>query len=288
MSRSLRWCHRLFVIWPGRNRSRHDSPEFDADTVWNWQTGALDFDSMALDWRTSVNGTTIFPKLPAYFRSYQTTFNRNVAARSAMDSTKPQHDLVLRLNARTNLHGSEAGAAEPAGDAGAAAQSPAAQVRASPGDATESAAAPGFAGAAELTPILPAAAPGDTQVMPPPAKRARRPPQPPQQYVSTMAPPPPPLGLGDAAVSGPRIVGGTSMRVTVREQVGPGAAVSAAATASTASAMSNHSSTPAGQQSTGKRGKDKKQRTSRQCTICGQYRRRAAEHGAGKCTASES
>ena len=42
------------------------------------------------------------------------------------------HDLVLRLNARTNLHGSEAGAAEPAGDAGAAAQSPAAQLRASP------------------------------------------------------------------------------------------------------------------------------------------------------------
>ena len=189
--------------------------------------------------------------MPAHLRSYQTTCNRNVAAHSAMDSTRAQHDLVLRVNAlgqtstapRRRLPSRLATRVPPA-------QSPALQATASPGDAdaTECTPAPGDAGAAEPTPVLPAV-PGVIQAMPSPPKRVRQasqppqppqPPRPPRQYLSTMmAPPPPPLG--DAAVSGPMIVGGTSIRVTVLEQVGSGAAASTAATAPTVTAANNHS-----------------------------------------------
>ena len=38
---------------------------------------AIDFDKMAIEWCDYVNGTTIFPKLPVYLRSYHPTMLAN-------------------------------------------------------------------------------------------------------------------------------------------------------------------------------------------------------------------
>ena len=56
---------------------------------------------MALDWCGHVNGKTIFPKLPAYLRSYETTWKRNQAARAAMRAAKPAAEILKQLLAQT-------------------------------------------------------------------------------------------------------------------------------------------------------------------------------------------
>lgn len=69
--------------------------------VSNSATAVLDFDEMALEWCDYVDGKTIFPKLPAYLRTYETTWKRNQAARTAVEAAKPGTDLMKQLMART-------------------------------------------------------------------------------------------------------------------------------------------------------------------------------------------
>jgi hypothetical protein len=104
-----------------------DEKKLFCDLVTGSTTAALDFDQMALDWCGHVNGKTIFPKLPAYLRTYETTWKRNQAARAAMRVAKPANDILKQLMKKTG-HAPPATAA-PAPDAaggaaGAAAGAP--------------------------------------------------------------------------------------------------------------------------------------------------------------------
>ena len=57
---------------------------------------------MALAWCTYVNGKSVFPKLLAYLRIYETTWLRNQAARSAMASAKPKLDILRQVMKQTS------------------------------------------------------------------------------------------------------------------------------------------------------------------------------------------
>ena len=104
-----------------------DGKKLFCDLVTGSTTAALDFDQMALDWCGHVNGKTIFPKLPAYLRTYETTWKRTQAVRAAMRVAKPANDILKQLMKKTG-HAPPATAA-PAPDAaggaaGAAAGAP--------------------------------------------------------------------------------------------------------------------------------------------------------------------
>ena len=60
-------------------------------------TAKLDYDSMAIKWCAHVNGTSIFPKLPAYLRAHETKWQRNKASRAMQDSTVGAANLLKQV-----------------------------------------------------------------------------------------------------------------------------------------------------------------------------------------------
>jgi len=68
------------------------------------KTTTIDFDDMALVWWCKyVNGTSIFPKLSAYLRTYETAWLRNQAARSAMVAAKPAANILKQVMTKTKF-----------------------------------------------------------------------------------------------------------------------------------------------------------------------------------------
>jgi len=58
----------------------------------------LDFDKMAIEWCRSVDGKTIFPKLPVYLRTYHTAWQKNNAARDAAREAAAGAKVLTRIN----------------------------------------------------------------------------------------------------------------------------------------------------------------------------------------------
>ena len=110
-----------------------DEKKLFCDLVTGSTTAALDFDQMALDWCGHVNGKTIFPKLPAYLRTYETTWKRNQAARAAMRAAKPATEILKQLLAKTAY--AQPTAAAPAPDMAGGAASAAAGAPSAPAPA---------------------------------------------------------------------------------------------------------------------------------------------------------
>jgi len=117
-----------------------DEKKLFCNLVTGSTTATLDFDQMALDWCGHVNGKTIFPKLPAYLRTYETTWKRNQAARAAMCAAKPAAEILKQLLAKTAY--APPAAAAPTPDVAGGAASAAADAPSAPASAPAPAPAP--------------------------------------------------------------------------------------------------------------------------------------------------
>ena len=56
---------------------------------------------LALEWCTTVDGVTIFPKLPVYLRTYWPIFQHNSRVRLATTKVRAQADSLQNLNRAT-------------------------------------------------------------------------------------------------------------------------------------------------------------------------------------------
>ena len=63
--------------------------------------GPLNFEAMAVEWCTYVDGITIFPKLPVYLRTYRTTWERNGRVRDAITRVARGTTALRALNSAT-------------------------------------------------------------------------------------------------------------------------------------------------------------------------------------------
>ena len=53
---------------------------------------------MAIEWCKHVDGAAIFPKLPAYLRTYHTKWQRNQRVRDAVAQAAPGEQRLKELN----------------------------------------------------------------------------------------------------------------------------------------------------------------------------------------------
>jgi len=74
-------------------------------------TSKPDFERMAIQWCSYVDGKTIFPKLPVYLRTYYTSWEHNNAVRASAKLAEGGAKVLIKVNNLTN----KAPAASPPG-----------------------------------------------------------------------------------------------------------------------------------------------------------------------------